>query len=65
MQQTPKDPNQQFPTNQPGSTLLSHQGFTPDPIYAANQGVGGQAILKGRGVEDVLSRMQNKSKGIH
>ena len=66
MQQTPQDPNQQFPTNQPSSAPppSSHQGFTPDPIYAASQGIGDQAYFEGHeSVEDVLSRMQNKSKG--
>ena len=33
MQQTPQDPNQQFPSSQPSS----HQGFVPDPAYAANE----------------------------
>ena len=67
MQQTPQDPNQQFPTNQPSSAPppSSHQGFTPDPAYAANQSGSSQDYFEGQeSMEDVVARIQARNKGV-
>ena len=67
MQQTPQDPNQQFPTNHPSSAPppSSHQGFTPDPAYAANQSGSSQDYFEGHeSMEDVVARIQARNKGV-
>ena len=50
MQQTPQDPNQPS----------SHQGFVPDPAYAANDSFYGDQV----NMEDVVTRIQRRNKQV-